>query len=210
MRKLYSFCITLIIAISAATPAAALTAVEAFVGASETMLPMLTTNERMDMVDYYQSGLNTPVRAHMPGEWRILDIKDNHLTFAADTTETASRVTLAVFGEGNQAIIAMIITNFMPATDAYVELYNADFTPREENINPQYCDWVPDKAFEQIDDLSITLPFVTAEVVVDSQSITFVNTIDEYLCAADAEAIKPLIAESISYVYNKGKLKKSK
>ncbi len=210
MRKLYSFCITLIIALTSAIPASALTAEEAFIGASDAMLPMLSVNERMDMVDYYKNGLSTPVHTYVPGEGRVLEIQDNHLTFSADTTGTASRVTLAVFGEDDKAIIAMIITNFIPATDAHVELYNADFKPIKQDINPQYCDWLPDKAFDQIDDLAVTLPFVTARVVVDNRSITFVNTIDEYLSTADTETIKPWIVDSITYVYNKGKLKKRK
>ena len=49
-----------IIALSGLAASAQLTASKAFTSAPSDVFPLLDTNTRMDMVDYYNSGLATP------------------------------------------------------------------------------------------------------------------------------------------------------
>lgn len=64
------------VALIAPSARASLTASKAFASAPQSVFPLLDTNTRLDMIDYYNSNLSTPSPNRLDGRSRITSLSD--------------------------------------------------------------------------------------------------------------------------------------
>lgn len=105
--NLRNLLIALFAAIISAAPSAQaqLTAAQAFVAAPRQVFPMLDNNARLDMIDYFNSGMATGTANSLKGKSRIAALST--LSMSISMTE-ASDYQLALLPAGSDTIIAVI------------------------------------------------------------------------------------------------------
>lgn len=107
--------------------AGARTAADFFAQAPVSVLPLLQTNTRLDMLDYFNSGMDTPSSNTLGGRSRITALSDAAVTIELSRDAT---VQMAVIPTGRDTVVAVVETVLTPVADSRVKLYSAaDWSP---------------------------------------------------------------------------------
>lgn len=174
----------LIAAALAALTAGARTAADFFAKAPDSVLPLLQENTRLDMLDYFNSGLQTPSANTLGGRSRITSLSDRAVT--VEMSRDAS-VQMAVITAGKDTLIAVVETVLTPVADSGVRLYRAaDWKELPSPAMPgveQFADPARRKEIRGAD-----MPeylFVRAEYEPESGLFKFTDTTPAYYTDAD-------------------------
>lgn len=98
-----------------------------FVNMPDSILPTLTKSERMDFLDYMDSGMKARVRNKLGGESEMTALSDRSLTVR---TSRSGRMEIAVFPFRNgKNLICIIKTVTARYDDSRITFYNEDWTP---------------------------------------------------------------------------------
>lgn len=116
-------------------------------------LEPLGCNGRLDMLDYYDSGLTTPVTSALGEACVITSVDDNSLCIDMGAGTTVSLYLLKV---GKDSIVMQITDLSLPAVDSAIEFYKTDSQPLSAGkFLPHLClsDWTARhlSADEQLD-----------------------------------------------------------
>ena len=98
-----------------------------FIGMPDSIIPTLTKSERMDFLDYMDSGMRARVQNKLGGESEMISYTDNSL---AVRTSRSGRLDMALFRKkdgGN--LICIIKTVTARYDDSRLSFYNEDWTP---------------------------------------------------------------------------------
>lgn len=106
----------------AATAAGAREARDFFVEAPPQVVPMLETNARLDMIDYFATGLSTPSANTLSGRSRITALSPEAVEVSMSRDATLQMV---VVPAGADTTIVVIETVLTPIADSSVSLYRA-------------------------------------------------------------------------------------
>ena len=178
------------------------------VNAPERVVPLLSTSDRLDMLDYYRYGSTRGVKNMFQDESRIVEETPATLTLVCDSS---AHMQLAVIPAGKDTLVAVATTVALPAHETVIEFYHSDWTPAGKKAPrlAQYSDWFVDGVSDTIPAVAYTLPFVTAVAHFDStaSTLTLRNTVAEYLTPAEYDGLKHLLRDSIVYDISKGKFK---
>ena len=120
-----------------------------FINMPDSIMPALTRSERMDFMDYMDSGMKAKVRNKLGGESVMTSYSDKSLIVM---TSQSGRLEMIVFPRkkgGN--LICIIKTVTARYDDSRLSFYNEDWTPvcREELIElPQLDDYLTKNALK--------------------------------------------------------------
>lgn len=196
---------------AAASAMNARTAADFLVEAPEDALPLLSTNSRMDMLDYFRYGSDRSVTNRAGGNARILNESERTITFDVDSGVCAQ---LAVLVSGRDTILALVSTVASPALDSRLDFFRTDWQPlrRTPLSLPEYTDWLTDAGRDDIATVSRVLPFVPVEARFDSTATTLTLTSGArtFLAPREYEFLRPMLVDSLVYDIkgNKFKLRK--
>lgn len=175
----------------------------------KSLMPLLSVNDRLDIVDYYRYGSDRPRPDIFGTEWHITALSDATVTIATTDSVAQATVQLGVIPAGRDTVVAVITTVALPARDSRVALYRlSDWSEITPVPMPNYSQWLlPDAG--SVDNLDTTLPFVTAVAELDSTATTIVwrNTADEYLVPDEYNSVARVLRPSITYTTARGKFK---
>ncbi len=101
------------------------TASDFFLDMPNKHLPLLDRNARMDMMDYFRAGLETPSRTALGGEARILSDHPDRMLIQMSRDAT---VEIALLKAGSDTLVALIETVKTPIPDSSITLMNKDFS----------------------------------------------------------------------------------
>ena len=107
----------LILALLTALPITARTAADFFAKAPLEAVPVLTPNARLDMLDYFHSGVETATANTLGGKSRI--IAEEPMKLRAEISKS-SELQVAVLPNKGDTIVAFIETVASPVKDSYV------------------------------------------------------------------------------------------
>lgn len=120
-----------------------------FIGMPDSIIPTLTKSERMDFLDYMDSGMRARVRNKMGGESVMTAFSDNSLTVM---TSQSGRLEMVLFPRKNGSnLICIIRTVTARYEDSRLSFYNEDWTPvdAESLIDyPQFEDYLTKAALK--------------------------------------------------------------
>lgn len=198
MRRL----ITILAVVAIAVPAmmARLTAADAFTGAPASMFPLLDRNTRLDMVDYFNSGMPTASQNAMDGKSRVTALTADDVKIAMTD---ASSYQIAILPAASDTIIAVIQTVATPAHDSHISFYNREWQQLKDDCftPPVMDDWLTPAGKKNDGEVAAIVPFMLAEYVYDpaSRTLTLTNNLKELLSAD----MYPLVADYLkpSLVY---------
>lgn len=180
---------------------AQLTAAGAFTKAPRQVFPMLDNNARLDMVDYFNSGMTTPSTNALKGKSRITALAPLSMTISM--TE-ASDYQLALLPAGSDTIIAVITTVATPAPDSKMALYTKDWTANvtAKRFNkPLLRDWLTPEGRNNSDDVESLVPFllISYSYDPDTATLTLTNNTGSFLSEEIYETVQPYLLSSLSY-----------
>ena len=182
--------------------AAALTASEAFIAAPRSVITLLDKDERMDMVDYFNAGVQRPSEKATDGTSVITSMTPEVVTVKLSD---ASQVEICVLPASPQPIIMLITTVRTPADDSSVAFYTSDWKPLASKgiLNaPTLDDWLTDKS-KRID-VEMTVPFMLASAKYNGTTgeLVFTNNLATFLTNDVYKDIAPVMRPSITYKWN--------
>lgn len=118
-----------------------------FVGMPDSIMPTMTKSERMDFLDYMDSGMRARVRNKLGGESVMTAFSDRSLTVM---TSQSGRVEMVLFPLKNgENLICIIKTVTARYEDSRIQFYSEDWksVPVEELIElPGFDDYLTKKA----------------------------------------------------------------
>lgn len=120
-----------------------------FIGMPDSIIPTLTKSERMDFLDYMDSGMRARVRNKLGGESMMTAFSDNSLTVM---TSQSGRLEMVLFPRKNGSnLICIIRTVTARYEDSRLSFYNEDWKPvdAESLIDyPQFEDYLTKAALK--------------------------------------------------------------
>lgn len=201
----------LLLCLSAIGPVSAEDLRTLFIGMPDSIIPTLTKSERMDFLDYMDSGMKARVQNKLGGESEMISFTDNSL---AVRTSRSGRLDMALFRKkdgGN--LICIIKTVTARYDDSRLSFYDEDWTPvdAESLIDyPQFEDYLTKAALK-----SDSLDMFRKQSLLRLQSVTVVDNALEFRYTSldyigeDVDRYKTwLKADPIVYVWNGKRFKR--
>ncbi|MBR4810863.1 MAG: DUF3256 family protein [Bacteroidaceae bacterium] len=182
-----------------------------FINMPDSIIPMLTKSERMDFLDYMDSGMRSGVKNRLGGESEMTVLKDNMLSIK---TSAAGRVDMVLFTRKNgKNLICIIKTVTARYDDSRLSFYNEDWTPVETKSViklPQFEDYLTKEALK-----NDSLDVFKKQSMLRLQSITPVGDTLEFSYTSldyigeNAERYKSWFRpEPLRYIWNGRKFKR--
>lgn len=177
------------------------TAADLMAKAPRSVIPLLANDTRLDMIDYFNSGMTTPSANIMEGKARVTAMNDRSVTFE---TTSASSYQIALLPAGNDTIVAVVRTIMTPAPDSDIALYTTSWQPL--NTSRYFTEagieqWLTREGMRNRRDIADKIPFMIASFIYDPESATLTATqaLEQYLSAEDYTEVKKFVKPSIIY-----------
>lgn len=176
-----------------------------FINMPDTILPMLTKSERLDFLDYLDSGMKAKVRNKLGGESEMTKLKDNMLTVR---TSQSGRVDMALFPRRNGTnLICIIKTVTARYDDSRLSFYDESWTPIDINKVielPHFEDFLTKEALknDSLSDLRKQSILRLQSVTANEGALEFRYTSLDYI-GKDAERYEKWFKpDPIIYIWN--------
>ncbi|MDE7025497.1 MAG: DUF3256 family protein [Paramuribaculum sp.] len=206
MNKLITTAAALILGFGAAF--AQLTASKAFVEAPRNVLPLLDRNARLDMLDYFNSGLTTKTSNKLNGSSAVTAVSPEQV--AVQMTD-ASICHIAVIPSSNDSLIAVIATVNTPAPDSKMTVYSSDFK-RDLTTSvfskPTLKEWLTDGS--SLGTVEAMVPFLLISYSYDPATgiLTLSNNTETFLSEDIYTIVEPYLKKEIRYKWTGKKFAK--
>lgn len=198
MKRLQSIIITILGVGFVAN--AQLTAKQVFIEAPVNVLPTISEIARLDMIDYYESGIAKPTPSLFDDDVIVTDISDNKLSA---TTSAASSIDFYVTSAGNDSLIIVVETVSLPAPDSKAYIYDRQWKLVDSIDSGLLKDWYTAEVGNTIkkEDMENTLGFITAAAQFDTSSntLSFTPTVAETIIAEDYQKISSGLKPKLQY-----------
>lgn len=167
--------------------------------------PNIDRNTRMDMLDYFRSGLPSKTTNIVGEPVAVLSENDRSIRVCAGDSVTLE-YGLAVSGPDSLLIVIENLPTPMP--DSKVSFFSTDWTAARPLavLSPALNDWLTDEGRSNRSRAEEILPFITASARFDQDGnrLIFTPTIGRYFATKDsiASEVERYIVPSLTYVYN--------
>lgn len=203
--------VTTPIAMSAATPASL------FINAPQSRFPFLPKMKRMDMVDYYNSGVGRGSDNLLGGKSRVLELTPDQIK--VELVEGGmSTTSLSIVPNGKNDSIIVVVSNVLtPAPDGMISFYTTDWKEIKGKQplfdQPAFDDWLVKGIDRGVrDDVRNAVPFIMAQYSFDPNTgvLTLTQTAEEYLPEAEYNVARDHLLKQLRYKWNGKKMEKLK
>lgn len=158
-------------------------------------------SQRLDMIDYYESGMDNTVASALGGSAKITSLTDS---LCSITYTTGGQVVVALL-PGVEPRVLCIDTYSLPQPDSRVRVFNTRWEPVSQPFKPApgLSQWLTPLGKKQRDDVETGLPFILAQATYNPTDGTLhmVHTMKEYY-GPDAPAELGLIVPEVVYHWN--------
>lgn len=183
-----------------------ITAEKCFREAPSEVLQLITPNTRLDMIDYFEAGMQRASSNAAGGECAMLQVEPKSVTLKAGE---GIRYQFFVLDGSKQSYIGVIETLETPCEESAVKFYTADWTPIDAHKTgffrePTLKDWMLENDKRTLAEARKTLPFIFTSYTYDpaAGTLTATNTMDGYYHPTDTPAILSDIRPSITYKWD--------
>lgn len=192
------------------TTSAQLTASKAFVEAPHKVIPLLDRNARLDMLDYFNSGLDTKTSNKLNGASAVTAVSPELVS--VQMTD-ASTYDIAVLPAAGDTLVAIITTIATPTPDSKMAVYSKDFSRELTQAlfsKPALKEWITDGGF--IDTVEGMVPFllISYSYSPTTKTLTLTNNTKEFLSEDIYSIVDSHLRKQLSYVWNGKRFVKQK
>lgn len=200
MKRILSTALAAVMAMTM-TAFAQLTARDAFASAPASVYPLLDSNTRLDMIDYFKSGMSTPSANALKGRSAITSLSDKELTVRMTDSSTSQLIVMS------PDLVAVISTVATPGLDSKIAFYDSKWNqlPATKYFDAPGIDgWLTAEGKKHADEVAMQVPFMLASYNYDSQTgvLTATNNLDKFLDSDIYSMIAPYLKPSILYSWN--------
>lgn len=191
----------------ATTGAWARSATEVFVNAPDTIVPLFTKTQRMDMADYFTYSLPTQVTNRLGGSSRIVEANPAAIMVQVGP---ASQLQLAVLPLRGDTLVAVIETVLTPQADSGVRFYRlSDWSP----VAPENTIGMADFVVGSTSDLPADMPAMFfCQIHYDgiNSHFVFTNTTRGYYTPGETPAGLDRLAGTVTATFDGRRWRKTK
>lgn len=181
----------------------AITATEAFTTAPNTVFPLLEKNTRLDMVDYFNSGLASASSNKLDGKTSITLLSDSDIRF---TMSSSSAYQIAILPSKDGDIIALIETVATPAPDSNISFYTAEWSSIDKPLfnEPGVSDWLTADGRDNSSMVESLVPFMLVSYNYDpaTKSLILRNNVKQFLGEEMYLMIDGYLCDTLVYTWN--------
>lgn len=200
MKKIVSTLAILILCIGTTAKAQSLRTL--FTEMPDTLLPLLTTNNRMDLIDFRDAGMNTPVTNRLDGKSRITALTDNYLHLTVSQSSSMQMKLLPT--TSGDTLICIINTACAEACDSRIRFFDKKWKQKEPTLyftKPSIKEFFieSDTVEKALDIADIYLVELNISAASDSLSARY--TMPQYMNREDSSTVAPQLRQ-LHYRWN--------
>ncbi len=176
-----------------------------------TIFPLLTRTNRLDMVDYYNSGQMVAVNNNLAGESRLLDLDSIYLKVQ---TSESRVVEMLIRKAGKDTVITVIETVLTPVPDSRLSQWNVHwqrFTSDKLFAMPGIDNFIVGKMPRELRaDLQGVMPFPLVQLTFEGKNhdtIKASHGLERFLVPEEFKRFASYLKPSISYRFDGLKIK---
>lgn len=182
---------------------AQITATDAFTSAPRKVLPLLDTNARLDMVDYFNSNMSTGTGNAYGGKSRITAISPEKVSVAMTDASTWDFIILP----GKTPMIAVITTVATPAPDSRMTVYSSDWNrdlTAQVFKKPTLDMWLTPEGKKNRAEVDMNVPFMLVSYNYDpaSQTLTLNNNVKQFVGDDVYSMVENYLLPKLTFKYN--------
>lgn len=189
---------------AAFTAGAQITASSAFSTAPQKVFPLLDTNTRLDMIDYFNSGMSNTSLNNLEGQSSITDMSPESLSLKMTDSSTAQLVVL----QGAKGPVVMLISTVAaPGLDSSISFFNDSWSPLKADdyfTRPDWPQWFTPAGNANEGEVMAQVPFMLASYSYDPTTLTLTvtNNLSRFLGKDLYDGISSYLYPSLQYVWN--------
>lgn len=175
------------------------------------IFPLLTRTNRLDMVDYYNSGQQVAVPNNLAGESRLLEMDSAYLKVQ---TSESRVVEMLIRQAGKDTVITVIETVLTPVPDSRLTQWNVHwqrFTSEKLFAMPGIDDFIAVKMSRELRaELQAAMVFPLVQLTFKGENhgtIEATHGLDRFLVTEEFKRFAPYLKPSISYRFDGLKIK---
>ena len=209
MRRLFSIFV-LLMAIQPSTGVAR-TIADLFATEPGTVFPLLTRTNRLDMVDYYNSGQDVSIQNNLVGESRLMELDSAYLKVQTSATRVVEMCMRTV---GKDTVITVIETVLTPVPDSRLSQWNVHwqrFTSEKLFKMPAIDDFIVKKMTPDMRaDLQDAMIFPLVQLSFKGEQHDVIEAkhgLEQFLAPVEYKRFADHFKPSINYRFNGLKIK---
>lgn len=169
-----------------------------------TLLPELSESSRLDMLDYYDSGVKKPI-ANIFGTDCVLDTLGNDM--ATIRFGEHKSLSIYVLPAGKSEMLMTIETLATPQPDSHIAFYNTKWEPVADGkcfADPLLVDWAGKLQADRKAEIENALPFILYSADYDPSTgmLTLVSDVEGYVAEEKLPTVREAVAKSLTYKWN--------
>lgn len=183
---------------------------DAFVNAPRKVLPLLDRNARLDMLDYFNSGLATKTSNKLNGQSAVTAVSP--LQVSVQMTD-ASTCDIAVLPASGDSLVAVISTLATPAPDSKMTVYTSDYSKDVTGSvfsRPVLKDWLADKSALATVEGLVPFLLISYSYAPESGVLTLTNNTKLFLSEDVYSIVEPYLIPQLVYKWNGKRFEKQK
>lgn len=179
---------------------------QAFKSMPDSLLPILDSGTRLDMLDYFNSGMATPSNNVAGGKSRVMTLTPDAIDVRLSC---ASWLQIAALASKSDTLILAILTVDTPAPDSRVAVYSRDWLSdlsASAYKAPELKDWLTEEGRRHVKEIRGRVPFLItsasftpASGASDGVLTLTLGDFATYLSTDDAKLLAPWFKKEIKY-----------
>lgn len=160
------------------------------------VLPELSRNTRLDMLDYFRAGIDKASENNYGGEAKVTSIDSLSMDFDI-TADIACQ--LFVLNANGRPITCIVTTYPTPIPDSRLKAYDRNWREVSIFAEPRLSDWLKDKKSRK--EAELAFPFVLASYRYDpaTQTLTVTNEMAAYWIESERPAVLDMMHDTLAY-----------
>ena len=170
-----------------------------FLNVPDEIFPLLSNNDRADLVDYIEAGMTAKVTNRLDGTTVLHELESDYLRLA---TTASSEVQLKLLPFQNDTVICMIKTIKAEAADSGIRFYDKEWNILDGDRMfrfPSIPEFFTSAVNEYVDKCDIYLVSLTLSAT--DNTLVAEYTMPTYMSVDDAKKVKPLLRKMV-YKWN--------
>jgi hypothetical protein len=177
---------------------------------ANSVFTLLPKNTRLDMADYYTSGMPHTSTNAMGGSSRMTNMSTESISF--DLTSDI-QCQLAMLTSQRDTVLMLIETQHLPQADSHITFYDKNWQPLKNAPleTPKLATWLTAAGKANESDVEKWLPFLLWEAKYENKTLVLTNTLNSYYAdPVDTKNLQEWLLPSITYIYNGKKFSQKK
>ena len=170
-----------------------------FLNAPDEIFPLLSNNDRADLVDYIEAGMTAKVTNRLDGISVLHELRNDYLMLA---TTASSDVQLKLLPFQGDTVICMVKTIKAEVADSRIRFYDKEWKLLDGDrmfSYPSIAEFFTSASNEYVDKCDIYLVSLTLSAV--DNTLVAEYTMPVYMSVDDAKKVKPLLRKLV-YKWN--------